>query len=60
MERPNVSIKNLDGKTLANDLKKLAKRLNIDLEKADKNKTTKILGRISSLSDEIVKTRNSE
>ena len=60
MERPKVSIENVDGKILANDLKEIAKRLNINLEKADKDRTAKILKRISSLSDEIVKMRNSE
>lgn len=61
MEIPKVNIGNVDGKTLANDLKGMAKRLDIDLSKADKNNAAKILKRISApLPDEIVKMRNSE
>jgi hypothetical protein len=60
MERPKLNIKNVDSKTLVSDLKELARRLDIDLSKADKEKTAAILKRTSSLSDEVVKMRNSE
>ncbi|GEM_PF-6309953 len=59
LERPDVTIENVDGKELARTLKEMAKNLNIDLSKADKKKTVEILRKSSPLADEVVKMRNS-
>jgi hypothetical protein len=62
LERPDIEIENVKGKELANEIRELAKRLGIDLFKANEEETKKILKNLNtSLSDEIVKMReNSE
>jgi hypothetical protein len=47
----------LKGRKLADDIRNLAKELNIDLSKADEQKTEQYLRKYSSLSKKIVKAR---
>jgi hypothetical protein len=47
----------LKGKELADDIRNLAKEMNIDLSKADEKKTENYLRKIPSLSRKIVKMR---
>ena len=47
----------LAGKKLADDIRSLAKEMNIDLSKADEKKTEKYLKVVPSLSEIIVKAR---
>jgi hypothetical protein len=47
----------LKGKKLADEIRSLAKEMNIDLSKADEEKTEYYLERVPSLSKKIVKMR---
>lgn len=50
----------LKGKRLADDIRSLAREMNVDLSKADEKKTEKYLKRTPSLSKRIVKMRYSK
>jgi hypothetical protein len=58
LKRPDIEIRDMDGRKLATELRELAKRLNIDLSLADKRKTSEILMNLKkSLSVEILQGR---
>jgi hypothetical protein len=58
LKRPDIEIRDMDGRILATELRELAKRLNIDLSLADKRKTREILMNLKkSLSVEILQGR---
>jgi hypothetical protein len=49
LERPDINIKNVKGKEMANEIRELAKRLGIDLSQANEAETKKILNLKTSL-----------
>jgi hypothetical protein len=55
--RKNTTVRVLKGKRLANDIRGLARRLGVDLSKADDEETERILRKTSSLSRAVVKMR---
>lgn len=57
VRRKNTRVRVLKGKRLANDIRGLARRLNVDLSKADDRETERILRKTPSLSRAVVKMR---
>lgn len=58
LKRPDIEIRDMDGRILATELRELAKRRDIDLSLADKRKTREILMNLKrSLSEEILQGR---